>query len=730
MVVTVKITPSNQTEMYCILPAGAKLPALSQNTGTAVLRYGTRSISMEVKEVPKQHLSAHDFFVTKILAEKLLLKDNQKLSIRVTPKGELELGPLIGYFISDEKLENLKSGAYDLVYAAFLNSAKALGGEAFLFSINDIDWLQLTIQGYSYNSEYPATLNKFEYPIPRVIYNRCFGSNWIHHIKGLISGIASTDLILTSPGKSRSRSSISFRNDVSQPAKIMGCPIQVRILTQRDYRGIWQYTSGVIRLNTPCHPKPWKYLNSYPLKNGLKDVFPTNYAEIEKGLIKQAIDESEKLSKDKPALVEMEIRLEVDQKGQSIIKRVYEKPLKKFAAKFRGSSTAYISATRPLHYCFKLAGFPLQNEPPLPYNGIKNDDRPVIGIFEELWEMDDLRKQKAPSYQCHLARASAELGCITYHFSLNELNGVNCIKGWYYDHSQQKWMQKEFPWPQVFYDRSTFPYASQRQKAKDFRRDLKRYGKTIFLNTKSVFGKGYTSDVLEKMPYLNKYLPGNVINPSRSIVQGLLNRYPSIFIKTEHGSNLKGVLKVTKKNKTYLMSGRYENTIFSNFEQLWSKISVLVGTEPFVAQQGINAALYQSQPLNVRTITQKNGDGIWTVPLVKPWIASTPEVRGFPTQWTKAVVNVFGSPVKAEAIYEEVTQLSLCVAKTLEAQNGYLGELGIDLILDPSGHPWIIEVNGKTNKIFFLQDEKSGSCYELYYNPLAYACFLARNYSN
>lgn len=728
MVVTIKISPVHQTETYCSLPPGIKRTDLPPRLQNLKLHYGTLSQFVEIREFTKNTPAADNFFVTKAVAEKLFLKDGQRLSIRVTPEGGLELGPLIGYYISKNKLKNLKSGAYDYIYAAFLNSAKALGGEAFLFSFDGIDRSHSFIEGYSYNSEYPANLQKTRYPMPKVIYNRCFGSNWLQQTNRLLLMIDPGNIIVTSPIKTRSRTYASYKDTTNEPAKIMGCPIHARILTQRDYQGVWQYLSGVIRLNTPGHPKPWKYLNSYPLRNGLRDAFPTEYDRIETSLIKQAVEESEKLGQNEPGLIELEIRLDVDQKGYGTVNRVYEKPIKKFAAKFRGSSAAHLSATRPLHYCFKLAGFPLESEPAISLKGIKNYDRPLIGIFEELWEMDDLKNQKAPVYQRHLAKASAELGCITYHFSLNELKGVNCIKGWHYDHSEQKWLQKEFPWPQVFYDRSTFPYASQRQKAKDFRRDLKRYGRTIFLNTKSVFGKGYTSDVLEKMPCLNKYLPRNVINPSRSKVRELVNSYRSVFIKTEHGSNLRGVLKITKKDKTYLMSGRYDNTSFSSFEQLWSKISELVGTEPFVAQEGINAALYQSQPLNVRTITQKNGEGVWEVPLVKPWIASTTVVRGFPSQWTKTIVEVFGSPEKAAAIYEEVTQLSLWVAKTLEAQTGYLGELGIDLLLDPSGHPWIVEVNGKTNKIFFLKDEKPGSYYELYYNPIAYACFLARNY--
>jgi len=55
---------------------------------------------------------------------------------------------------------------------------------------------------------------------------------------------------------------------------------------------------------------------------------------------------------------------------------------------------------------------------------------------------------------------------------------------------------------------------------------------------------------------------------------------------------------------------------------------------------------------------------------------------------------------------------------------GHLGELGIDFVIDPSGHPWLIEVNGKTNKSFFIEDEIPDTCYKLFYNPLAYSRFL------
>ncbi len=640
-----------------------------------------------------------------------------------------ESGPLIGYFISINKIKELKSGIFDSVYETIMDCTKTLGGKAFLFSIDDIDWSNELVTGYTYSSKDPGVLLSHKYAIPRVINNRCFGSGSTNQIKQLLSGINSKqNIIVPSPGILKTQNWTNLPAYRSKPAQILGCPIKARILIQRDYRGIWQHSAGVISLNSQkTGQKIRGYFRNYPLDCGLQEAFPSEHQKVKLDLIKQATEAAEKLGMGLPALAELEVRFNIDREGFGQITKVYERPLKKYAIGFKGSTSAYLAINRPLHYCFKLAGYPLKEEPRPMLTQSANS--PLIGIFEELWEIEDFKSQRVGTYQHLLARASAELGCITYHFSINELRGTNCIEGWYYDTKQEKWLQKEFPWPQVLYDRATFPYASQREKAKEFRRILKRFGRTIFLNTRSVFGKGYTSDILGKMPFLNKYLPFNVDNPSPETVKKLVHRYGSVFIKTEHGSNLQGVLKAARQNQTYVMSSRYNNFTFASFKELWSKIQSIVEDYPFVAQEGVNAAIYQSQPLNIRTIVQKNGAGIWEVALVKPWIASAPEVRGCPLQWAKTMVDIFSSSEKAALINSEICNVSLAVCKTLEAHIGHLGELGIDLVIDSSGHPWVIEVNGKTNKTFFLQDEKPGACYNLYYNPIAYACFLATNYS-
>lgn len=355
-------------------------------------------------------------------------------------------------------------------------------------------------------------------------------------------------------------------------------------------------------------------------------------------------------------------------------------------------------------------------------------NRPIIGIFEGINALAKLKSQKPSFYQKVLAGASAKLGCITYHFSLYDLAGTNCIKGWYYNHVKRKWLCKPFPWPQVLYDRATFSKTAQRQAAKKFRKKLKIFGKTSFLNTRSVFGKGLTNSILEKMPLLKGYLPFSVTNPSSQTVQQLLNRYGTVFVKTEYGSNRNGVIKIVRQNRGYSLSTKYLYRENANFKRLWMNIRSIVGSRTIVAQRGINPPIYHARPLNVRSIVQRNGSGTWEVALVKPWVATTASLFGSPLPWAKTMA-IYPFHTKVSDIWAKICNISLIVAKTLEARTGPLGELGIDFVVDTSGHPWIIEVNGKTNKSFFLYGANPETHYRLYYNPLAYSCFLAKNHN-
>ncbi len=83
------------------------------------------------------------------------------------------LGPILGIYISKVKIDKLISGGWDSVYWDFQKWAKDNAGLLYFFMLKDIDWDDKKVTGYYFNSN--KKWQKHLFPLPEVIYDRCFG---------------------------------------------------------------------------------------------------------------------------------------------------------------------------------------------------------------------------------------------------------------------------------------------------------------------------------------------------------------------------------------------------------------------------------------------------------------------------------------------------------------------------------------------------------------------------
>jgi hypothetical protein len=71
-------------------------------------------------------------------------------------------------------------------------------------------------------------------------------------------------------------------------------------------------------------------------------------------------------------------------------------------------------------------------------------------------------------------------------------------------------------------------------------------------------------------------------------------------------------------------------------------------------------------------------------------------------------------------------KISIQAADILDKKLSHFGELSVDFALDTDGRLWIIEVNGKPQKVLFDVMEDSGERDLLYKRPLEYAAYLVK----
>ncbi|MFL0269862.1 YheC/YheD family protein [Candidatus Clostridium radicumherbarum] len=100
------------------------------------------------------------------------IREGTSIQFRKLDKNHLEIGPLIGVFISTKKVANLINGSTDSVYEQLFSVSKNLNGMCCFFSIGDIDWNSKQIKALIFED---LKWKSCIIPLPKVIYDRCFG---------------------------------------------------------------------------------------------------------------------------------------------------------------------------------------------------------------------------------------------------------------------------------------------------------------------------------------------------------------------------------------------------------------------------------------------------------------------------------------------------------------------------------------------------------------------------
>ena len=117
-------------------------------------------------------------------------------------------------------------------------------------------------------------------------------------------------------------------------------------------------------------------------------------------------------------------------------------------------------------------------------------------------------------------------------------------------------------------------------------------------------------------------------------------------------------------------------------------------------QQGIAFARYRGRRFDLRLLMQKSGDGEWTVSAAYARVAPPGSLRanldagGKAVRCTRVLGHIFGR--RGRRVLQRVLETGLAVARAIEAgAPGPMGELGIDIGVDRTGRPWVIEANSK-----------------------------------
>jgi glutathione synthase/RimK-type ligase-like ATP-grasp enzyme len=215
----------------------------------------------------------------------------------------------------------------------------------------------------------------------------------------------------------------------------------------------------------------------------------------------------------------------------------------------------------------------------------------------------------------------------------------------------------------------------------------------------------------------------------------MLQNYHEIYLKPSNGSLGRGIIKanINSEGKIKFIAYGWQKIMGSaeNPQELLKKTCKYRKGKAYIVQQGLNLATYKGCPFDIRIIYQKNKRDEWQI--AKKFIRVAPQGSSISN------LSSGGRAEKARSVFDDIykekeliddknsqlNNLCLIVASTLEKFSKQIyGELGLDIGLDETGHPWLIEVNSKPRKS--TQTNFSPKIVRnSFKRPLEYAIFLA-----
>lgn len=220
--------------------------------------------------------------------------------------------------------------------------------------------------------------------------------------------------------------------------------------------------------------------------------------------------------------------------------------------------------------------------------------------------------------------------------------------------------------------------------------------------------KWLKTKILMDNPSIRPFIP-DTRKFNRDNLKTMLSKYGMVYIKPERGTYGLGVMKAEAVGSSqYAYQIEEKRLTFTSFDAFYTSLIRKIKKRSYLIQKGIHLLKHNKRRFDIRVMIQLNPSKQWEATGVIGRLGHPKKIvtnyhsDGKPMDIHKLLESHIPQG-RRQALVQELYDLGLRIAHHMKKKYPYLKQIGVDIGLDHTLTPWIIEVNVNPDPFIFNQ---------------------------